>query len=175
MADGPVFRFEFDRNELKSAAIANPERAAAIVMEALTVATKGALFEIHPVVLGLLNERIGPQVTGNLANAFSQEVTEVQDAVEGKLMNAASYAVPVEEGGKPHMPPLWPLVIWARRKFGLGPREAIAMGKAMQWKIKAHGTKGKWFMRDGFEKSRPKIESIYNSMHDAVLEKLTKS
>ncbi|NUO19950.1 hypothetical protein HUU59_10925 [bacterium] len=173
MADGLKFSFEFDQSALKSAAVANPDRAAAIVLEALRIAVRTAIqAELHPAVLADLNRKIEKQPTGNLANAFGSEFVEGKDIVEGKLLNAASYGLPVEDGSKPHWAPLEPLVLWAQRKFGYDEFTAYDVATRVRYSIAHHGTKGKHFMRDGFEQALPKIEAIFDSMHEAVVQKI---
>jgi|GEM_PF-1687805 len=176
MADGLKFEFQFDQNETKKAAVTNPDRAAAIIIKAL-VATISAVIknDLHPTVLNLLNERVGKQPTGNLASAFGTEIVEGKDAVEGKLMNAASYGLPVEEGSKPHWAPLEPLVLWAQRKFGFDEFTAYDVATRVRYAIAHHGTEGKHFMRDGFEQTLPKIESAFDRMHDELIERLARA
>lgn len=176
MADELKFSFEFDQSALKSAAVANKDRAAAIVIKALVATIQTVIKNgLHPNVLEILNERVGKQPTGNLANAFGSEIIEGKNVVEGKLMNAASYGLPVEEGSKPHWAPLEPLVLWAQRKFGFDEFTAYDVATRVRYSIAHHGTEGKHFMRDGFEKTLPKIESAFDRMHDELIERLARA
>lgn len=60
----------------------------------------------------------------------------------------APHAVYMEEGTRPHMPPVQPLAEWAARKFGLeSVREARSVGYAIALKIAADGTKPRRFFR----------------------------
>lgn len=73
-------------------------------------------------------------------------VVDVEDR-PGKYGSPLSYAVPVELGTVPHMPPEQPLVDWAKGKLGLKGREAKAAATAIRWKIYRKGTKGAFMFK----------------------------
>lgn len=64
-----------------------------------------------------------------------------------KLMIGALYYAPfVDEGTRPHMPPVDALEKWARDKLG-----DADLKWALAYHIKKYGTKPSWFIRDTIE------------------------
>ncbi|MCH9674534.1 MAG: hypothetical protein K0U93_24055 [Gammaproteobacteria bacterium] len=73
----------------------------------------------------------------------------------GRVMSAAPYIVPLEEGSRPHWAPIAPLKRWARIKLG---DERIAY--AVQRVIARRGTKGKHMFRDATLEEGARIERM---------------
>jgi hypothetical protein len=71
------------------------------------------------------------------------------------------YAAPVETGAKPHMPPVAPLIDWVEARLGLKGEEAESVAQKIAWKIKRHGTKGKYMFRDGMAAAKDQIERLF--------------
>lgn len=61
--------------------------------------------------------------------------------VEGVVGTSAAYAIPVELGAAPHMPPVEPLIDWARSKLGVSGKAAERAGRAIARKIARQGTR----------------------------------
>ena len=89
-----------------------------------------------------------PVDTANTRNAWRVRLT--RDGAD--LINDSPTAVFLEEGTRPHRPPLLPLVRWAMRKKGLGgsttitrledaPDEAVGMAVGIANKIERKGTR----------------------------------
>ena len=57
------------------------------------------------------------------------------------------YAIYLDTGGRPHFPPIRPLVEWAKAKFGLNRSEAYRIAWVIRQKIAFRGTKPTFFIR----------------------------
>lgn len=71
--------------------------------------------------------------------------------VIGEVGTPLAYAEPVELGTRPHMPPVQPLIDWARVKLGVTGDEARGVGFAVARKIAAEGTEGAFMVRRTFD------------------------
>jgi len=78
---------------------------------------------------------------------------------EGVVGTSLSYAIPVELGTKPHMPPVQPLVEWARQKLGVSGKEAERAGWGIARKIARQGTKGHFMFADAFSANEAQVVS----------------
>ena len=65
----------------------------------------------------------------------------------GEIVADTPHASILEYGSRPHMPPLQPLVDWAKRKFGVDDDEAEEIAEAVRWKIFHVGTKPRFYMK----------------------------
>ncbi len=54
------------------------------------------------------------------------------------------YAGTIEYGSRPHFPPIAPMLLWTKRKFGLDAAEAKKVAFAVSRAIAAHGTKPRY-------------------------------
>lgn len=98
--------------------------------------------------------------SGLRATISAREPRVLADNVIGEVGSSAAHAVPVELGTKPHMPPVQPLVDYALHKLGVPAEEAEAVGMRIAWKIKAHGTKGAFMFKKGFDRGRDQVGRI---------------
>lgn len=82
-----------------------------------------------------------PVDTGNYAQSWAMNVTETS-AIIG---NFAPYAGIIENGARPHTPPIGPLLAWAKRVLQSSSqppdydKEVWALAIGVQKKIEAHG------------------------------------
>lgn len=90
-----------------------------------------------------VSQQEAPKETGFLAQSGHPPAW-----VNGRIVwgYGASYAVPVEEGARPHWPPIDPLKGWARRVLG---DESAAY--AVQAHIAQEGTPAQPYVEPGFE------------------------
>lgn len=75
----------------------------------------------------------------------------------------APYAVFVEFGTSPHMPPLQPIEDWVRRKRGdLGVKDSDIkkVARAIQMKISKYGTDPKPFLRPAYDDAQVRVDDI---------------
>lgn len=106
---------------------------------------------------GEVQERT-PTNQGTLRKSIIGNVREVRGfGVEGVVGTPLNYAVAVELGTKPHMPPVWPLVLWAQQKLGVRGDEALSAAYAVARKIARRGTEGQFMFRDTFESNEAAI------------------
>jgi HK97 gp10 family phage protein len=99
-----------------------------------------------------------PVDRGILRGAIATELLRGPDAgilFRGRVFVGAQapYGIFVEEGTRPHFPPVAPLEAWAKRKFG-----RPGLGYAVARAIARRGTKGHHMLRNAFEAMRPKVE-----------------
>ena len=71
--------------------------------------------------------------------------------LEKEIVYTAPHASVVEFGSTPHMPPVDPLIKWARRKLGLNQKEANSAGWAIAMAIKERGIEQAPFLRPAME------------------------
>lgn len=115
----------------------------------------------------LLLEREGkesaPRVNGTLANSIFSEETRLADGAIGFVGTSLSYAEPVEEGTKPHRPPIEPLELWVKQKLGVqSDKQARGIAWAIASKIAKRGTKGQHIFRNALARKEPQIQSRFD-------------
>jgi len=102
---------------------------------------------------------------GQLKNAW-----ESKPMVFGaQIRNGAPYAGYVEQGTRPHFPPLKPILAWVMRQFQKDEQDAMPIARAIQWKIFHHGTKPKFIMKDIL----PKISKVWQAEIESAIEKIS--
>lgn len=102
----------------------------------------------------------------------SREPRVLADQVIGELGTPMIYAVPVEEGSKPHFPPIKPLADWAEHKLGLTPAEAQSVGFLIARKIAAHGTKGVKMFERAFDANQHQVQRIYAKARERIANRM---
>lgn len=127
--------------------------------------------------VGVIGALRGSIFTTNLTGTFKN--------LTGSVTTPSEYALPAEEGTKPHMPPVDPLILWVRRK-GLttgillsrlqgggreGEERKIAWAIAM--KIKKEGTKGAHMFRRALEKSQTFVGQERDAYAKRVADRIT--
>lgn len=83
--------------------------------KAATIMIQGETKEGTPVAFGILR------------NSILVETRVTANEILGVVATAVPYAAPVEEGSRPHFPPLNPLILWVKRK-GLIDRRRVVSG-----------------------------------------------
>jgi transcriptional regulator GlxA family with amidase domain len=81
---------------------------------------------------------------------------------DGALVTVdAPHAGFVEEGTRPHRPPLQPLIDWVKTKgLARDDRQARSIAFAVQRAIALRGTRPRFYFRDAWEQARPEIEAM---------------
>ncbi len=90
--------------------------------------------------------------TGGMRQSARAEVTSDGAAV----VVDAPHAAVMNDGARPFRPPLGPLIIWAKRKFGVDEREARRIARNVQRKIEAMGIEPRFF----FDKAMKRINDV---------------
>jgi Bacteriophage HK97-gp10, putative tail-component len=108
-----------------------------------------------------VRQRTPVGVTGILRASIAADVTmgrSLNEAIRGRVFSGAQapYAIYVEEGTRPHWPPIAPLLLWARRVLG---NERLAY--AVQRAIARRGTRARHMFRDGFAAVAPRAQGIF--------------
>ncbi len=81
-------------------------------------------------------------------------------ALRAEVATALSYALPVEEGSKPHWAPLEPLVEWVQRRLGKQGDEAQEIARRVQFKIARKGTPAFHMFADGADAVAGQFEAM---------------
>lgn len=167
-----AFEFRIDP-EAKNAAVLDNDRAAAIALEAMVFAMNRAVTVIKPEVLALTPSGANRTLRSN----FSTQVLTQAPFVIGTVHNAIAYAPYVEFGTGPRgkLPPLEPLIQWARFKFGLDEKQARSAGFALQRSIAARGTPAQHFMELGLDQSLSQLEHIFDQMQQSIINSLSQN
>lgn len=105
------------------------------------------------------------------AHAFAVPVVQ-DDDVQGVVGNPLNYAVAVELGTKPHMPPVAPLVDWVEQVLQLDGAEAQSVAWAIAMKIKKQGTEGQFVYKRTFDMSQNTVAHILMAATKRVQEAL---
>lgn len=112
---------------------------------------------------------------GALKSSILSSGPDMMDGnILGTVGTALPYAQAVELGSKPHMPPIAPLIDWARAKFGLPEDEAKSAAWAVATIIKKKGTKGKKMFAKAVELTSPQIQQIFESALVEILAEVAK-
>ncbi|MEM7047830.1 MAG: hypothetical protein AAF442_09345 [Pseudomonadota bacterium] len=99
---------------------------------------------------------------------------KTQDGLAVEVGSALSYAVPVELGTKPHMPPVVAIQDWVRQKITRNPKLARAIAWRIAMKIRAKGTKGAHMFERGLEAAQAGIEKIFDGAGTEIITNLTR-
>lgn len=101
-----------------------------------------ALLDSGQLVKGAVQNRIEVGATRLLRGSVFFEPRRGAEEMTGVVGTPSAYALPVEDGARPHMPPVEPLVLWVRRKFGItDDDQAVSVAWAVARTIKKRGTK----------------------------------
>lgn len=102
-------------------------------------ATKRAI-----VKAAVVGERVAKENVAKASRILEKSIRAYPTATGVLLKASAPHAGAVEHGSRPHMPPVAPLIAWARQK--LGAVDAKSVGWAIALKIKERGTKPNMYM-----------------------------
>jgi len=105
----------------------------------------GLVFESMKFYLIEELHRRAPTHDGDLKRSIT---AAIQD--DRLIISALHYAIFVDQGTRPHMPPVDALEKWAKDKLG-----DPDLKWALAYHIKKYGTKPSWFIRDTIEQELP--------------------
>lgn len=149
------------------------KRAPDVVLDELDKAISVSTGMLHAEVVD--NTPVGASggSGAGLAGSISYVISRGAADVTGIVGTPSPYAVPVELGTKPHMPPVAPIVSWVKAKLGIEDEDkAEHVAQRIAWKIKAHGTEGQFMFRDSLDRLRPSIERSLNDAAETVIKRL---
>lgn len=90
----------------------------------------------------------------------------------GVVGTSLNYAVPVELGTKPHMPPFEPLLDWVKAKLGKKGAEAEKAAQAIRWKIFRKGTQGSFMFKRTTDRLTPYIMARFERATVEILQEI---
>lgn len=102
---------------------------------------------------------------GGLRGSIRKSVS----GLTGEVVAGSKHAIFIEEGTRPHFPPVAPLERWATRKLG-----SSGLGFVVARKIAREGTKAQPFMSPAAEQSLPKVERFFDIMADNLVKELAR-
>lgn len=108
-------------------------------------------------------KELAPTNQSTLKDSIAHE-TQVRPGlgVTGIVGTSLSYAIPVELGTRPHIPPIEPILLWVKQKLGLRGREAVRAAHAVKWTIAKRGTLGVGMFHRTFARRRGEIAGVLN-------------
>lgn len=142
------------------------QSAPTVVEAELKAFTAAALMYLE----GEVKDRTPQGAHGHLAQSITSEARGgLADGVLGVVGSPLPYAIPVELGTKPHMPPVQPLVDWVMHKLGKGGSEAESIAWRIAWKIKHHGTKGAFMFKGAFDAGQDEVKRQFLATMERIL------
>lgn len=113
--------------------------------------------------------------SSGLRGSITASVDRMADGVLGVVGTVKPYAVPVELGTKPHMPPILPIMEWVQAKFGGGQdmNEIRSRAEAIRWKIYRYGTKGHFMFRDAFQANAGEVQRQFDSAAARIVARIS--
>lgn len=110
-----------------------------------------------------------PHAFGYLRNSIgTRKATMYGSTVTGLVISTALYGAAVEDGSRPHWPPIEPLRLWAKRKLG-DEGAAFPVARA----IAKRGTKGHHMFEKGYKAAESAVLAIFEAARDRFIERLT--
>jgi hypothetical protein len=113
-----------------------------------------------------------PAAFGTLRASITGEVQTMASGILGVVGTPQPYAVPVELGTKPHMPPVQPLQDWVRQKLGLSGAEGRSVAFAIARKISKKGTKGHFMFRDAFTDNAAEVQRQFDQTVSRIVARI---
>lgn len=95
--------------------------------------------------------------------------------VEAVVGTALAYAIPVELGTQPHMPPVEPLIAWARSKLGLRGKAAERAAWGIARNIARRGTRPVRMFGDSLEANRAQLAAGFGAAVRRALAKIAEA
>ncbi|MBK6742523.1 MAG: HK97 gp10 family phage protein [Hydrogenophilales bacterium] len=144
------------------------QTAPAVVDAELKAFTAAALMFLE----GEVKDRTPQGAHGHLAQSVTSEAGGgLADGILGVVSSALPYAIPVELGTKPHMPPILPLMEWVQHKLGAGKNmnEIESIARRIAWKIKHHGTKGAFMFKGAFDAGQDEVKRQFLATMNRIL------
>jgi hypothetical protein len=115
-----------------------------------------------------------PVAFGILANGITVDFAGGRNLIAQATIHATppsdQYVLPVETGTRPHFPPITPLMLWVKKKFGVNDEQsARSIAFAIAKKISKVGTKGAFMFRQAEQQLETLAPSV---MERSIAEKI---
>lgn len=163
-----AFRIEADARQVEALAIAWRQAPELVIEELTPAALEASLLLEREVKEGT------PAAAGTLRESVTSRVQRIPEGVLGITGTALSYAIPVELGTRPHMPPVQPIIDWAKLKLGVSPEEAERVGYAVARTIALRGTPAFGMFHRAFAANRGQVERIFERAARRIVDRLAK-
>ncbi len=102
---------------------------------------------------------------------FGEAVNVTGEEVVGHVGSPEIYALPVEEGTKPHWPPRGALLQWVERVLGIAGAQAERVEFLVRRAISRRGTKGAHMFREGWKASEDRIRRVWRRLGFELIRK----
>lgn len=154
-------------------------------IRALTAAFKASPEMVQRELRVFMGEAVGhlkdeaqartPTTHGTLRSSIIGNVRPVSGfGVEGVVGSSLGYAVAVELGTRPHMPPVEPLIDWVSQKFGLRGKEAKAAAWRVAKGIARHGTPAVGMFHGAFNSNKAQLAERFSETVQRITRQLGK-
>lgn len=141
------------------------QRAPKMVVQELERAT----VEADMLLAREVSERMPKGAHGLLKQSLFHEEQVEEFGVKGLVGTPMSYAVPVELGTKPHMPPIEPLIDWVKEQLGIRSEKAArGVAFAIAIKISRRGTTGQFPFQLTFLHQQDQVQRIFAQARDRI-------
>lgn len=123
--------------------------------------------EVNEDDFDIIRDRISREIAEEIYERSQKNIEEMDIIASGYLKRSgfvgklgtgvwivkyyAPYSVYVDYGTEPHMPPVEPLINWAKNKLGLSDKEAKRVAWAIATEISKYGTKPRPFFRNAVD------------------------
>ena len=113
-----------------------------------------------------------PAAAGTLRASISTDWQSTVGGMLGVVGTPQPYAIPVELGTRPHMPPVQPIQDWVRQKLGLSGKEGRSVAFAIARKISKVGTKGHFMFRDAFNDNAEEVQRQFDQTVSRIVARI---
>jgi len=144
------------------------QRVPDITRKEMKIATTQATLLIERETKELTPQGVGGAASGLVASITAKPVNSFSSNVIGVVSTSSPYAIPVELGTKPHVPPLTPLMDWAKVKLGVSDEDIFGVALAIQRKIASRGTLAVGMFHRAFNENKKQIESFFNQAVERI-------
>ncbi|HWR17122.1 MAG TPA: hypothetical protein VN577_19995 [Terriglobales bacterium] len=134
--------------------ITGAEQASADIRAAMHQGLANGIEKLAWTGVGYVQENT-PTAFGYLANGITVDFAGGRNLIATihATPPGEKYVLPVETGTRPHFPPITPLMLWVKQKFGVGDEQAArSIAFAVAQKIAKRGTKGAFMFQKATEK-----------------------
>jgi len=115
---------------------------------------------------------LGAGGAAGLRGSVAHEEQALADRVLGTTYSPKEYAVYVELGTRPHLPPIQPLIDWVEARLGLHDDEAKGVAFAISRAIGVRGTKANPVWRTVWERSQAEIRRKFDAAMQRIAGRL---
>ncbi len=114
-----------------------------------------------------------PVDEGKLRNSIRVSIAPTAYTVTAAVRSPVGYAAPMNNGSKPHWPPITAIERWVRHKFGgRDASEQRSIAFLVARKIAKRGTKAHRFMEKGSAAARTAVLTLWGRMGQRIARRL---